>query len=186
MMNKVMICPNCGKELDGDQMRFCPFCGTEQVFPAAAELGTVAEVRERYEEYAAWARSARSQKEFGRILSTLFTGNRAFKNSPEHERFVMDVKNMAEKLVARYEAGEQRDTLMELLHYVLLDCYKDIAQETEWMYLVAEKFFMPLLALLTQEEAAELYVPYKSLRKKQPGLEFQKNIRKMLKQAANA
>ena len=186
-MNKVMICPNCGKELDGEQMRFCPFCGTEQVQPAAAEeQRSVAGVRARYEAYAAWARSARSQKEFGRVLSTLFTGNRAFKNSPEHERFVLDIQSMAEQLIARYEAGEQRDTLPELLRYVLLECYEDISQETEWMYLVAEKFFMPLLSLLTPEEAQALYLPYKALRKKQPGLEIQKNIRKTLKQAANA
>ena len=58
---------------------------------------------------------------------------------------------------------------MELLRFVLLECYEDISTETEWMFLVAEKLFVPLLALLTREEAEALYVPYKTLRKKQPG-----------------
>ena len=187
-MRENKVCPACGKEIDNPEMRFCPFCGTALEQPEEAPCGAAdpaGEVRARYEAYLNWVESALSDREIGRVLSAMFTGNRAFKNSPEHERFLLDVQAMSERLTDRYRAGEQRETLPPLLRYVLVDCHSDTPQETDWMFLAAEKMFMPLLELLTREEAAALYPVYRRLRKKQPGLEIQKNIQKYLKRAAN-
>ena len=184
-MNGTQICPNCGKEIDNAEMRFCPFCGTALVMAAPLPAETpVDAVRARYEAYMSWVDSTLAQQEFGRVLSALFTGNRAFKNSPEHEQFLVDLQTMSDDLTADYQAGKQRETLPALLQYVLIDCHRDTPNETDWMFLAAEKMFMPLLELLTQGEAAALFAPYKLLRKKQPGLEIQKNIKKKLKALA--
>lgn len=183
-MNEAKICQNCGKESSGAGVCFCPFCGTA-LQAAQPECGGLTDaVRARYAEYDMWVRSVHKNQAAARVLTMMITGDRTFKNSPEHERFLTDVEKLSEELIARYRAGDARETLPELLQFVLIDCHDGVDQDTDWMFLAAEKVFIPLLELLTQEEAAALYPPYKQLRRKQPGLEIQKNIRKSLKKTA--
>jgi len=185
-MNERSVCPNCGKTLE-ETMRFCPFCGTAlcgavtQEDEAQGRDNPAARVRARYEAYSEWVVFALNNGEFGRVLAAMFTGNRAFKNSPEHERFLVDIQQLGTELEHDYRTGKARETLQALLRFVLIDCYRDAPSESEWMFMAAEKSFLPLVELLTQEEAASLYPAYRVLRKKNPGFEIQKAIRKQLK-----
>jgi len=175
-------CPNCGKTIDSPEMQFCPFCGTALPAPEPEEeLDPVGMVRRRYEAYAEWVESTHSNREFSRVLRAMFTGDRSFKNSLEHAKFLTEIEVMGDTLLEAYRAGEKRETLPELLRYVLIDCHQEVPQETDWMYMATEKVFLPMIELLTKEEADVLYPAYQQLRKKQPGLEIQKNVKKRFK-----
>ena len=140
--------------------------------------------RARYVAYDAWASGVLAERNLGRVAMSWLTGNDAFKRSPEHERFLNDVTAMAGELQTRCAAGECCGELPGLLRYVLVDCHADVPQETDWMFLAAEKLFLPFVECLSAGEAAALYPDYKTLRRRQPGLDAQKQILKALKKRA--
>jgi len=184
-MEEKRICPSCGKAVTDPEMRFCPYCGT--VLAAGGQENAAERIdalRARYEAYDRWVLSAISGKELGAAFKAFVTGNRAFKFSEEHERFINDVQAVGDALLAEYRAGGSRATMPELLRFVLLDCHRDKVAETEWMFLAAEKVFLPMISLLTREEAAALLRPYAELRRKQPGLSVQREVRRELKRCA--
>ena len=180
-MNEAMRCPACGESCPASA-RFCPFCGTLLTAAVSAVPSDPAEqVRIRYDAYAAWVSETLAERNLGQITLGWLTGNDAFKRSGEHERFLNDVQALCAPLLEQYRAGEKRETLPEVLRFVLIDCHADAQPETDWMFLAAEMPFEPFLDLLTKEEAAALYPDYKALRRRLPGLQTQKTILKKLK-----
>ena len=112
-----------------------------------------------------------------------------FTAETEYAAFALAAADLAslsvgDALLAEYRAGGSRATMPELLRFVLLDCHRDKVAETEWMFLAAEKVFLPMISLLTREEAAALLRPYAELRRKQPGLSVQREVRRELKRCA--
>jgi len=184
-MNEMTYCQNCGAETPA-QARFCPHCGAalllQTVSDDAAEL--LGQVKARYAAYAAWAEKMLSERSFGRIAMGWLTGNDAFKRSDEHEKFLTDLQKVCGELKTRCESGNVPAVLPELMHFALIDCHADVPQETDWMFLAAEMPFAELLPFLPDAEAAALYPDYRAERKRQPGLQTQKNILKALKQKA--
>ena len=184
-MNETLICPNCGKECP-EGASFCPFCGA--LLPSRSVRGDADSMTEllraRYSAYDAWAGGVLAERNLGRVAIGWLTGNDAFKRSPEHERFLNDVQALTEELQTRCDAGECIGELSGLMRYVLIDCHAEVPQETDWMFLAAEKLFLPFVERLTPDDAAVLYPDYKALRRRQPGLDAQKQILKALKKRA--
>ena len=184
-MNEMLHCPSCGKDCP-EGASFCPFCGA--LLPSRSVRGegnSMTElIRARYDAYYTWADSVLAERNLGSVAMSWLTGNDAFKRSSEHERFLNDVTVLSEELQTRCASGESCSELPGLLRYVLIDCHADIPQETEWMFLAAEKLFMPFVECLSAADAAALYPDYKMLRRREPGLDAQKQILKMLKKQA--
>jgi len=179
-MSENTFCPACGKAAPADAS-FCPACGAR--LPSAVPDSSLlpGKLRERYEAYDAWVQQALSRRNAGQIALGWLTGNDAFKRSEEHTRFLDDVQAMSSALLEHCRTRGVSEELPALLRYVLIDCHDVDTQETDWMYLAAEKCFAEFLPLLSPEAAAALYGDYRFLRRHTPGLQIQKNILKELK-----
>ena len=85
------------------------------------------------------------------------------------------------ELAARILRLLGREELLPLMEYALIGCHEGVDEGTDWMLLAAERLFMPFLELLSGDEAASLYEPYRRLRRKNVGLPPQSEILKTLK-----
>lgn len=166
-------CPACGRDVETDAARFCPFCGAELAPSAPAQPGGLDALRAAYGGYDAWVEDYFRTEGTGSRLLSIVTGNGAFKNSPEHTAFLAQVAALAAAL-----APEER---IPALRFALLDCHDGRRQEVEWMFLAAEKEFIPLAERLSAAEAAELYPAYRALRRRAPGFPVQTTLLKTLK-----
>ncbi len=54
-------------------------------------------------------------------------------------------------------------------------------KETDWMFMAAEKFYLPFIDKLSKEDAGKLYEKYAAIRKKNRGFEVQDSIVKKFK-----
>ena len=70
---------------------------------------------------------------------------------------------------------------MDMLSFGLLECYESCPGEAAWMYRAVEQVYRPFIPCLSAEEADRLYLRYKALRKRDPGLSVQTEILKALK-----
>lgn len=165
-------CPACGRDVETDEARFCPFCGAELTAPAAAR-SALDDLRAAYAGYDAWVEDYFRTEGTGSRLLAVVTGNGAFKNSPEHAAFLSQVAELVPAL-----PPEER---LPALRFALLDCHDGRRQEVEWMFLAAEKDFIPLAEALSAAEAAALYPDYRARRRRAPGFPVQTTLLKTLK-----
>lgn len=135
-----------------------------------------------YHEYIRW--SSELMKSYGgvKMFTQMFTGGGEYKNREEHGAFFKNCEKAAGEYLAAVEAGtEEREELLRLLQYVLVDCHGQVDDWAEWMLLAVEKHFIPFVDLLSREEAQSLVEPYRRLRRQNKGLPPQDEILKKLK-----
>lgn len=184
-----MLCEKCGRELNGEDIRFCPFCGAE-----VAEQGSandvnwhIGRIKALYKGYLDWNTEFFSKRGAGSAVLSLFTGNSAYKNSPQHDEFFNKTKAEAETLceILRTQTGLE-ERAEEILRFALIDCHSDTMKEADLMFLAAEQLFIPAVDALSREGAERLYGPYKKLRKRDSGFKPQAELLKKLKSASGA
>ncbi len=174
------VCPACAREIISPDAAFCSFCGASLREDGAEEL--FEKIRGIYAVYINWSAEYLAERSAGSSLSALFTGDRAFKERPEHVSFFDSCAETAAKLLGKLSVGTGvSDRLYELMRFVLLECHEDRIASVDWMLLAAEKHFLPFVELLSAEQAAELYEPYRRARRKNKGLPPQDEMLKKLK-----
>ena len=180
---KEKICPACGGTVKSEEAKFCPLCGA--ALPELPEMQTVPaleeRLKERYAAYNDWVTSIRAKESGGRKLLNLISNSGPFKNSEEHMKFFDEAKALSEELLAHYQATPGAGDLCGLLRFTLVGCHSEAHKDADWMFLAAEQLYLPLLTLLSREEAAVLLPEYQALRKKQKGFAFQTKILNTLK-----
>ncbi len=178
-----VICPACAKENISPDALFCSWCGASLRKDGAKEL--FEKIRDIYIEYINWGEFYLAERSAGSSLSALFTGDRAFKERPEHTKFYSSCGETAEKLLTEIKAGEAvSEEFFDLMKFVLIDCHIGRIDSVEWMLLAAEKHFLPFVELLGKAQAAELLEPYRRARRKNKGLPPQDDMLKRLKKCA--
>ena len=181
-----MLCRNCGREIESQEMRFCPFCGTEII--SRESLGDAqwlfGQIKSAYGDYMTWNLEYFANRGAGAATLALFTGNAAYKNSKEHSEFFDRVRDLAEKLCDTVRTENLGEVADSVLQYALLDCHSNDLPEADLMYMAAEQLFIPCIDVMSPEKAAGIYESYKKLRKKSPGFKPQDEILKKLKKAA--
>ena len=135
-----------------------------------------------YDEYLAWSKKLLLSMGGTRAIGQMLTGGAEYKNREEHAEFY----HKCEAAVGEYSAAladgsADRASLMPFLKYILIDVHADCDERAEWMLLAAERHYLPFLELLTAEEAAELFEPYRKLRRRNKGLPPQDEMMKKLK-----
>lgn len=182
-----MLCEKCGRELTGEDMRFCPFCGAEIADKGSADDANwlIGRIKAIYKEYLDWNLDFFAGRGAGSVVMSLFTGNSAYKNSPQHDEFFNKTREQADKLceLMKTQTGLE-DRAEEILRFALIDCHSGTLKEADLMFLAAEQLFIPILDVLEPEAAAGLYEPYKMLRKRDSGFKPQAEILKKLKNTA--
>lgn len=173
-------CPSCGKEIPASDALFCAYCGASL---AEKDAGTVCDsVYAVYNEYINWSSRFILERGTGNTLAAIFTGDREFKDRPEHKSFFDSCGKAAGELYGLFADGKcGSEDILKMLEYVLIDCHKDRMDAVEWMLLAAERHFSPFIPHLSGDEAAALYEPYRRLRRKNRGLPPQDEILKKLK-----
>ncbi len=135
-----------------------------------------------YREYLEWSRELMGSYGGVKIFAQMFTGGGEYKNRPEHMEFFNSCEKAAgEYLAALKDGAVSRDGLIPLLKYTLVDCHSQCDDWGDWMLMAVEKHFLPFGELLTKEEAAELFEPYRKLRRRSKGLPPQEEMLKILK-----
>lgn len=135
-----------------------------------------------YREYIEWSRELMGSYGGVKMFAQLFTGGAEYKNRPEHMDFFRAVEKAAGEYMDAFMEGRlERESLFELLSYVLLDCHNECDDWADWMLMAVEKSFLPFVELLSGQEAAKLYEPYRKLRRKNKGLPPQDEMLKKLK-----
>lgn len=135
-----------------------------------------------YSSYIDWSRELMGSYGGIKMFAQMFTGGAEYKNREEHMDFFRAAGTLAEEYMVELKSGSaDRDGLMEILRYVLLDCHGVGDDWAEWMLLAVEKHFIAFVELLSREEAAALLEPYKKLRRRNKGLPPQDEILKKLK-----
>ena len=181
------ICTACGAVVESETARFCPECGAllpEE--PARPDAGALEErLRARYRAYNDWAEEYRKKDGGARRLLSLVTSSSPFKNSEEHGIFFEDVKARTEELLAAYREAPGSGDLPGMLNFALVDCHGFACTEADWMFMAAEQLYMPMLDLISGDEAAALLGAYQKLRKRNNSFDFQKKIAKKLKSIGN-
>ena len=135
-----------------------------------------------YTDYMAWSKKLLLSMGGARAIGQMLTGGAEYKNREEHAEFY----HKCEAAVAEYKAAlvdgsADRASLLPLLKYVLIDVYSQCDERAEWMLLAVEKHYMSFIDELSREEAAEIFEPYRKLRRKNKGLPPQDEILKKLK-----
>lgn len=139
------------------------------------------EIYELYEGYIGWSTTFILEHGGLNFLRRFFLGNSEYNRQKEHVEFFNACKKAAEDYLDALRRGEGAEELRALMDYVLVDCHEGWDDSTEWMLLAAEKNFIPLVEMLDESDMAELYEPYRKLRRKNRGLPPQDEILKMLK-----
>lgn len=135
-----------------------------------------------YDDYINWSNELLGSFGGVQMFAQLFTGGAEYNKREEHSAFFSACGEAAGAYLAALGEGEApREELMPLLSYVLIRCHSGGDDWAEWMLLAAEKHFLPFIELLTKEEAAELYEPYRKLRRRNKGLPPQDEMLKKLK-----
>ena len=138
-------------------------------------------IYELYRGYVDWSTGFPKDRGGFGILRRLITGNSEYNRQKEHEIFSRQLKGAVEEYGEALRDGLGREELLPLMEYALIGCHEGVDEGTDWMLLAAERLFMPFLELLSGEEAASLYEPYRRLRRKNIGLPPQSEILKTLK-----
>jgi len=180
-----LYCTKCGKENSLGGARFCAFCGGELAkssLPAAQQLAQLcAGLKNTYINYINWTSDYLASRSAGKILVGMFTSNADFNNRDEHNIFVADCESACADIRTQAALCDSSAELMSLLDYVLFDVYSHCGDEAGWMLLACEKYYLPLLELLSKDELAALYERYRAFRKKKMNLPVQDEMLKTMK-----
>ena len=135
-----------------------------------------------YTDYMAWSKKLLLSMGGSRAIGQMLTGGAEYKNREEHVEFYHKCEAAVNEYKAALADGSaDRASLLPLLKYVLLDVYSQCDERAEWMLLAVEKHYMSFIEELSREEAAEIFEPYRKLRRKNKGLPPQDEIVKKLK-----
>lgn len=181
---KELICSSCGRENSLAGARFCAFCGGELIEKCSsgnAADGICVRLEKIYSDYVNWSAEYLATRPAGSVIGALFTGDRDYKARDEHDEFAGKCQEFAGQLCEGTEAGAPHGRLMELLNYVFFDVYSLCGDEAAWMLMACEKFYIPLLDKLSDDELSHLYSRYKNFRKRRMMLPAQEEILKKMK-----
>lgn len=181
---KELICSRCGRENSLSGAKFCAFCGGELIEKCTS--GNAAdEICDRLEKiysgYVNWSAEYLATRPAGNIIGALFTGDRDYKARSEHEEFAGKCRDVVPQLCESIDAEGEHGRVIELLDYVFFEVYSQCGDEAAWMLMACEKFYLPVLDKLTDEELSELYSRYKTFRKHRMMLPAQEEILKKMK-----
>ena len=189
-MNR-LCCANCGKENSTEGARFCAFCGgplTEKTLTAGQETDLLCTaLKDLYINYITWSSNYLATRPAGKITIALVTGDRDYKDRPEHDAFAADCEKAAAAVLENLSSPDCKPAaVLELLDFIFFDAYDLCGNEASWLLMACEKFYLPWLDLLPRRELGSLCERYAAFRKKKMKLPAQDELLKKMKKLSKS